>query len=246
MGLVEKHPTDKGKYQATFSEYGHGKGNGKSRSMVYKHAKALKAEGDTTPLPKSPHYHVVDEDYTKSSSTPEIEIDDDTKSSSFEDVSWLNEEEDLPPPTIPSPIRKLGSGPDGELSVLHRATQAQLVRWGYMATDRGLTHWGRGVMQDDEWEIKRHPTDYDALEASTMHLMDANGISINLSPTMVWGTVVAAAYVPPIRHISKNAKTSLGGKFFGRIGDIVMAPYRLLTRRRKAKPVELVEDESEN
>ena len=28
MSKVEKHPTDKGKYQSTFDNYGHGEGNG--------------------------------------------------------------------------------------------------------------------------------------------------------------------------------------------------------------------------
>ena len=39
MGRAEKHPTDEGKYQSTFDDYGHGKGNGKSRASVYKHYK---------------------------------------------------------------------------------------------------------------------------------------------------------------------------------------------------------------
>lgn len=41
MSKVEKHPFDEGKYQSTFDTYGHGKGNGKSRNAIYKHAKKL-------------------------------------------------------------------------------------------------------------------------------------------------------------------------------------------------------------
>jgi len=37
MSRVQPHPTDEGRFQSTFDTYGHGKGNGKSRSMVYKH-----------------------------------------------------------------------------------------------------------------------------------------------------------------------------------------------------------------
>ena len=44
MGQVEKHPTDEGKYQSTVDEYGHGPGNGKSRSAVYKHISNLGKE----------------------------------------------------------------------------------------------------------------------------------------------------------------------------------------------------------
>lgn len=237
MGLAEKHPTDEGKYQATYSNYGHGKGNGKSRSMIYKNAKKLDVE-------KKEEVDFVQEEPVESISTSEP---DDTKSSSFADVDWLDEEESLPSPTIPSPIRKLGSGPDGDLSMVHRATQAQLVRWGYMGIDRGLTHWGRGVMDKPDWEIKRHPSDYDALEASTMHVMEANGISINLSPTAVWGVVVSAAYGPPIRQIAANAKTTPGERIFGRIGDILMKPFRFLRGRRGKASSRIVDtDDSEN
>ena len=31
MSKVAPHPTDKWKFQSTFEDYGHGKGNGKSR-----------------------------------------------------------------------------------------------------------------------------------------------------------------------------------------------------------------------
>ena len=41
MSKVEKHPFDEGKYQSTFDDYVHGKGNGKSRNAIYKHAKKL-------------------------------------------------------------------------------------------------------------------------------------------------------------------------------------------------------------
>ena len=41
MSKVEPHPTDKGKFQSTFDDYGHGKGNGKSRNAIYKHAKKI-------------------------------------------------------------------------------------------------------------------------------------------------------------------------------------------------------------
>lgn len=243
MGLAEKHPTDEGKYQATYSKYGHGKGNGKSRSMIYKEAKKL----GISQKEKKKENDFVQKDTVKETPKEIPEEPEYTKSSSFEDVVWLDEDEDLPPPTIAAPIRKLAGGEEGELSAVHRATQAQLVRWGYMGLDRGLTHWGRGVTGKEDWEINRHPSDYDALEASTMHVLDANGISINLSPTAVWGVVVSAAYGPPVSYIARNARVTPGRRIFGRIGDILMTPYRLLTRRRREAPSRIVDiDESEN
>jgi len=44
MSKVQKHPTDKGKFQSSFDDYGHGKGNGKSRNAIYKHAKKIKEQ----------------------------------------------------------------------------------------------------------------------------------------------------------------------------------------------------------
>ena len=85
MGLAEKHPTDKGKYQATYSDYGHGKGNGKSRSMIYKEAKKLEIGKDTTEPPKEQPKSEKQPDYTKSQSDTVIEDD------SFSDVSCLDE-----------------------------------------------------------------------------------------------------------------------------------------------------------
>ena len=239
MGLAEKHPTDEGKYQATYSDFGHGKGNGKSRSAVYKNHKAkvkdavVEVTSDPTPIPET----------EKKVDFVEPEIEENTKSTIFESISWLDEDDDdLPEPTIPSPIRSLGAGTEGELSIAHRATQAQLIRWGYMGLDRGLTHWGRGVMNEPEWSVKRHPSDYDALEASTMHLLDANGVSINLSPGMVWATVVSAAYVPPVTHIAQNAELSPARGLLKRIGNILMAPARLLRRRRSTPRLVKVDD----
>ncbi len=208
MGLAEKHPKDKGKYQSTFDNYGHGKGKGKSRAAVYKHHKKfLKTTSQN--VEEIP----IIENIT-SQNVEEIPIVEDNTSqnveeniSDWEDIEWLNSDndDDLPTPTIPTPIRRLSEG-GAALSVAQRATQGKLVRWAYMGIDRGLTHWGRGVTQQPEWEIKRHPMDYDALEGATMHMMDANGISINLSPNLVFMTVLGSAYVPPVTYVARNSK----------------------------------------
>tara|TARA_R110000824_G_C15229598_1_gene678385 strand:+ start:5799 stop:6470 length:672 start_codon:yes stop_codon:yes gene_type:complete len=212
MGLAEKHPKDKGKYQSTFDSYGHGKGSGKSRAAVYKHAKKIKEEQKTA-----------------SQNVEEVEVINETISqndeikSDWESISWLEEGEDLPSPTIPAPIRKLSEGGPA-LSVAQKATQSKLVRWSYVGIDRFLTHWGRGVMQKPEYEIKRHPLDYDALEGATMHMMESNGISINLSPNLVFLTVLGSAYVPPVTHIVKNSR----GNMFKKLGlkSLLRNPFR--------------------
>ena len=239
MSKVKPHPTDKGKYQSTFDKYGHGKGNGKSRAAVYKHYKksvtsdmiseVQKTDKNTTKKNRDTESL---SDFTKTDQSQESS----TKTDQWEDISWLSDD-DLSGvrPTIASPIRKLASG-EGGMSVAQRATQSQLIRWGYMGLDRGVTHWGRGVMNSPDWEIQRHPQDYDALEAATNHAMEANGLSINLSPTLVWGVVMGAAYGPPLGHIARNSDPLLRKTALRRFGAWIMKPSQWF-RRRKSEPI---------
>ena len=235
MSRVEKHPTDSGKFQSTFDTYGHGEGNGKSRAAVYKHYKkssktVLSENKDTASLSDS----TKTEQSQESSDFVETEGSEE-RTGQWEDIPWLEGDEPENPPTIPSPIRRLSTG-DGPIGDAHRATQSQLVRWGYMGADRMLTHWGRGVMNKPEWSIERHPADYDALEAATNHAMDANGLSIELSPTLVWGVVVAAAYAPPIAHIGRNSDPAIRRSLLRRFGKWLMRPSQWFKRRRQPPP----------
>jgi len=210
MSLVEPHPKDKGKFQSTFDTYGHGKGNGKSRSMIYKHAKKnqvpkeMSKNVNSDTKPQSP-----DSDYTKSEVLPEsadfVQNDDLEPDSSWDDIQWLEEDSDLPLPTIPKPIRKLSGGSIGGMTAAQKATQGQLIKWGFMGLDRAITHWGRGVTQKPEWEIVRHPEDYDAMEGATTNLLDSYGVSMELNAELVWATVMTAAYAPPVAEIARNS-----------------------------------------
>ena len=181
---TEPHPTDDGKFQSTFDNYGHGKGNGKSKTAIYKHFKN-KSEREVE--------EVVKVDEPEEDSTPE-----------WENLDWLqpDEEEDIPsslPKAVQGMVGGAGYGP------AQRATQRQLVIWGYMAVDRMFTHWGRGVTQDKSWEIVRSSSDYGLMEQATTNMMDAHGIQISMSPTLVWGTVMAGAYGPPVVDVVRKA-----------------------------------------
>ena len=118
------------------------------------------------------------------------------------------------------------------MSAAQRATQTQLINWGFMGIDRGLTHWGRGVTGHEEWGVTRHPTDYEAMTGATQHLMDENGISINLNPTLVWATVMSAAYVPPVTYVARNSDKTRRKMFFRNIGSFLRNPMKALRRRR--------------
>ena len=213
MSKAEKHPSDEGKYQATFNEYGHGEGNGKSRAAIYKHHKKWSAENE-----------VVQEE-----PEPVEAVDESDNGYEWSSVSWLNPDDDDEriESTIPNPVRKIASGETGGLAMTaaQAATQQQLIRWGFMGLDRGVTHWGRGVMSRSDWELERSPEDYDALEGATTNMLEAHGISLNLSPELVWGTVVGAAYIPPLVYIGKNADPNKKKGIIGRI-------RRMFKRRR--------------
>jgi len=227
VSKVEKHPSDEGKYQSTFDSYGHGEGNGKSRAAVYKHFNKL----STQKLTKTEE--VEEEDYTKTHQKEEVEEEDYTKTDQFSNISWLSDEElSEILPTIPKPIRALASGDVAGMTAAQRATQTQLINWGFMGIDRGLTHWGRGVTGHEEWGINRHPMDYEAMTGATQHLMDENGISINLNPTLVWATVMSAAYVPPVTYVARNSDKTRRKMFFKNIGSFLRNPIKALRRRR--------------
>ena len=204
MSLVEKHPSDDGKYQASFSDYGHGPGNGKSRQAVYKHARKLKANGITVSAgsmvsapESSPQAETTDAHEGESVEATGLE---------WESITWSDDDVgDVTPHTIPAPLRNLASHRGGDLVKARRALQGQFVRWGFMTTDRLVTWWGRGVMANDKWELDRSPQDYDVLEGTTTSLMEAYDIEIAVNPWMVWGAVVGTAYVPPVMHVRKHA-----------------------------------------
>tara|TARA_R100000329_G_C7611715_1_gene217105 strand:+ start:1302 stop:2045 length:744 start_codon:yes stop_codon:yes gene_type:complete len=236
MSKVEKHPTDEGKYQSTFDEYGHGIGNGKSRAAVYKHyAKtndSVKVEKEPKVAAKKNRDTESLSDFTKSAKT-ETEGEDFTKSAIYDEISWLDNETETVGSTIPSPIRRIASGKGPGLSAAQLATQTHLVRWGYMGLDRGITHWGREVMNRPEWELQRSNADYDALEGATTNLMDSYGVHIQLSPGLVWGTVMAAAYVPPVAHITRNADPSTREKLGLWVRTVLLRPSRWFRRRNR-------------
>ena len=208
MSKVEKHPTDEGKYQSTFDDYGHGEGNGKSRNAVYKHAKKLEINteyGKSSSTKKTDFVKEQEEPTAQNQEIPIWDSETNAQNQDFSDwgeVEWDSEISDSTQDTIPKPIAALGMGDSPMIDV--QAT-GQMVRMGFMGLDRMLTHWGRGVMNDKEWTLTRSRSDYDALEISTVNVMQHYGITVPVSPLMVWGMTVGSAYVPPINHIRKNA-----------------------------------------
>lgn len=228
--IVEKHPTDEGKYQSVFDSYGHGEGNGKSRQAVYGH---YRKQNKVKELAKA------ESEFSKSSSSDseDIPIESADSLSEGEDtsinwgnISWAKEsEDDGKADTIPSPVRgiaalgKAGSGGSANLKRKQKELQGKMARWGFMMMDRLVTWWGRGVTNNPKYELARSERDYDLLEETTTEVLDYYDLSIPVNPIAVWGVTVVSAYVPPIMDIRKQADPSRKRRF----------TLRGLFRRRK-------------
>ena len=90
MPKYEKHPFDKGKYQCTVSDYGHGKGNGKSRQAVSKHHdKFLKAQEAALEAAQEPlDYEWDDLPSDTIGRESDVKIQSDTEPYGFSDGEW--------------------------------------------------------------------------------------------------------------------------------------------------------------
>lgn len=237
MSKVEPHPTDKGKFQSTFDTYGHGKGNGKSRNAIYKHAKKLEKQVDfVKPTQK------IEPEITQNQVEIEVENSETSqKQPEWESISWADEDvEDIKPKSIPEPIQAMAQGHAQEVST---AAMGQMIRFGFTGLDRLITHWGRGVMNDPEYNLERHPSDLDALESSTLALMAHYGIQVPVSPLMVWSATVGSAYVPPLMHIQKNADPNRKKKtgFLSRLN-----PFKRKKKKEPQAPNQEVEQHESN
>ncbi len=233
MSKVEKHSTDEGKFQSTFDNYGHGKGNGKSRNAIYKHAKKLDfVKKDSKKQARSTTKIFIEESSEKDEKTTGSQssgFETSQNQTNWSDISWADDDfSEVKPKSIPEPIAAMATGQAAEVSM---AAQGQVIRFAFHGLDRLITHWGRGVMNNPEYTLERHPSDMDALEASTMQLMAHYGIQMPVSPLMVWGATVGSAYAPPIMHIRKNADPNRKKRGFGFLKRL--NPFK---RKKKKEP----------
>lgn len=205
------------KWGCSQCHYGNGHNKGKSRNAIYKHFKKMH-ESDETEFVKieSENIEVQEETFTES-----VE----PESSEWGEIEWEDspsiESGEVKARTIPQFVSDLN-----ENRQVSREAQGQVVRLLFMSLDRALTHYGRGVMSNPEWSIKRAREDYDALEESTLNVMAYYGVSVPVSPLMIWGATVGSAYAPPLLEIRKKKdpnRPSMLKAIFGRF-------------RRKRKP----------
>lgn len=224
---------DPSKWGCAKCDYGHDVG--KSRNGVYKHHKKMHESVSSENTPKTEVKKqarstpkISEENSTESVPSDYVQNEEENSSNDWGSIEWEETEEQSPKPrTIPKPLSDMAQG---KVSAVTAAAQGQVIRFAFMSLDRMLTHYGRGVMNSDDWEVERSPSDYDTLEASTMGLMAHYGVVVPVSPLMVWTATVGSAYAPPLMHIRKNADPNRKRRFKGML-------KRLIPRRRKKTQV---------
>lgn len=244
------------KWGCSQCDYGHDVG--KSRNAVYKHFKSnhqptivnaqdhAKTEQFSTASQYSDseteNLHKIEENTENNDFVKNDPISsDDNPSNSTEtdwgEIDWNDSDSGEPPKTrtIPNAVKMAGQGFDPR-------TQGHLVRMGFKALDRALSHYGRGVMSDPDYSIERSDGDYDALEQSTVDMMVHYGVSVPVNPLMLWSVTVGSAYAPPLMHIRKNADPNrpkkgllrgLFGRFRRRRGKTTTYTNEELLERRE-------------
>ena len=252
------HPHDEGKWMSSFDTYGHGPGNGKSRNAIYKRFKKVN-EPDfvKSPPKKQARSSTV---FVKSKNTENNDLIEQARSSTILDnveenlqnhaeqtqeepdsVKWGSIEWDEPEvdaevktSTIPKPLSEMAQG---QRMAFNQESQAQMIRVGFRALDRALTHYGRGVMNSKDWTVDRSESDYDALEGATSAVLEHYGVQVPVSPLMVLGVTLTTAYAPPLNHIRKNADPNR------KRGRFLKAFKRLIPKRFRKKEVRGEPDE---
>ena len=164
---------------------------------------------------------------THSNESDKIENTDDFVSTEWADAGSVPKAK-----KIKEPLKDMATG---TVSQINLKAQSHIIRAGFIGLDRLVTHWGRGVTGNKEWEINRSDEDLDTLQDSTMQLLDYYEVSIPVTPPMIWAVTVGNAYAPPVMEVMKNRDPNRKKK--GLIARIF---------RRKSKKAEPKKEDDEN
>ena len=222
MAKYEKHPDQEGKYRCPICDYGHK--NGKPRQAVSNHFD--KVHGEATKkveAPSEPPETLEAQEgplNDQESTTIEFTVDDtpDWLTSGSVDQS----EDPITPSPMKAPIKGFlkslqkeskntpGKKRSAKEHQAHLKQQGRIARWLFVCVDRLVVWWGRGVLEDRSWDIQRSSDEWHLIESATTEFMDHRGISIPISPDLVFIGTITAAYAPPILHVQKNRKKPFG------------------------------------
>jgi hypothetical protein len=211
MAKYEKHDTDKGKYQCPVCQYGHGKGNGKSRQSVSRHYNALHAE-ETPSAPTTPKTKT---DATERVDVNEAEISDDEPST----PEWLTfdmgDESDEEPstvsisPTAASVLKGMAAGADPPKSPKalkdFYEQQGRMMRWVFAGGIDPLFSWyGKSITTNPNFTIKRSKADWELFETVSANWLEYHGVQLPITPNIIMAGTIASMYAPVFLKIQRE------------------------------------------
>ena len=190
MSRYEKHETDEGKYQCTVCDYGHGEGNGKSRQAVSNHHRKAH-DAPAQEIEESPVDPPLDGEISFSwldYETPEVD-----------------EETTISTTPLADTLLRGALANEGELPKSPKALkefykqQGKMMRWVFSGfVDPLFAWWGRGVMADPDFTIKRSSSDWELFEDASASWLEYRGLTVPLTPDVVMLGTVASFYAPVV------------------------------------------------
>tara|TARA_R110001592_G_scaffold363343_1_gene684538 strand:- start:6468 stop:7205 length:738 start_codon:yes stop_codon:yes gene_type:complete len=238
MAKYEKHSTDEGKYQCTISDYGHGKGNGKSRQAVSKHYNALQSDivADAPIIPQ--------DDLEPNISVDVIEdiIDDETPDT----PDWLNfdmssQDEEQPTisisPTASTILKGMAKGNEppksGKAMREYYQQQGKMMGWVFAGVvDPLFTWYGRSITSDTKFEIKRTKKDWDLFEEVSASWLEYHEWNMPITPDIIMAGTIGSFYAPVVMKINRKRDPSKPSFF-----------KRLILRRKMRKQIKQEKEE---
>jgi hypothetical protein len=220
MVKYEKHSYDKGKYQCPVCTYGHGKGNGKSRQSVSKHYnKAHNSLDHGSASARIEDSAPITNLQTEAEDLQTNPIIEPTEEIVIDEPEWLTVDfgdgAEQIVQSIPSPVRGLLStlaknhDPDKPRTraeaKLWFQQQARMVRFFLSGVLDPLVSWyGRGLMANPEFQIKRSAEEWKLTEDITAQWLEYRGVVVPINPDVLMIGTLGALYLPPMSHIHRN------------------------------------------
>lgn len=210
----EPHPTDEGKFQSVFDEYGHGEGNGKTRQSINRRWRQTEKAKNEAIEASEPRVEATNLDESPTEEAGEGRGGD---SSVHEWLSIPSEDGgESKVEALVSPAQGLlrAFTSKGEVAPKSKAEleawnrqQARLIRYIFSgAIDPLVSAYGRGVMGEKgkDWKIERTPDEWEVFEAVTTQWVEHHQLSLDLNPNLLMAGAVLTYYVPPVTHIHRN------------------------------------------
>jgi len=211
MAKYETHLHDEGKYQCPICEYGHGRGNGKSRQSVSRHYNASHAEesdsAPTTPkqdLSETVRVDVKEEEFDDSTPSAPEWLTFDMGEESEEEVATVSIS-----PTAASVLRGMAAGADPPTSPKalkeFYEQQGRMMKWIFAgAVDPIVSWYGKSITTNPDFSIQRSKSDWELFETVSANWLEYHGVRLPITPDIIMVGTLASFYAPVLVKMQKE------------------------------------------